>query len=96
MDNPNPNANANPNQVPVFCCDELQTPQSMPMFLSRKALQEAWVVSGRKLSELPQQAPLLSMAVLTMALLAVATLTTMASLTVAITYYALAVMDLQP
>eukprot|EP00964_Phaeocystis_antarctica_P095987 scaffold62364_cov54-Phaeocystis_antarctica.AAC.6 len=24
-------------QVPVFCCDELQTPQSMPMFLSRKA-----------------------------------------------------------
>jgi len=82
--------------VPVFCCDELQTPQSMPMFLSRKALQEAWVVSGRKLSELPQQAPLLSMAVLTMALLAVATLTTMASLTVAITYYALAVMDLQP
>ena len=43
-------------QVPVFCCDELQTPHAMPMFLSRKALQEAWVVSGRKLSDLPQQA----------------------------------------
>jgi len=43
-------------QVPVFCCDELQSPQSMPMFLSRKALQEAWVVSGRKLCDLPQQA----------------------------------------
>ena len=48
-------------QVPVFCCDELQTPQSMPMFLSRKALQEAWVVSGRKLSELPQQAAMLTL-----------------------------------
>ena len=43
-------------QVPVFCCDELQSPQSKPMFLSRKALQESWVVSGRKLADLPQTA----------------------------------------
>ena len=71
-------------QVPVFCCDELQTPHAMPMFLSRKALQEAWVVSGRKLSDLPQQAIklpwlyfLLTVALLTtMDMLAVAILTT--------------------
>lgn len=51
-------------QVPVFCCDELQQPEVMPMFLSRKALQETWVVSGRKLSELPAQQAVMDLRVL--------------------------------
>ena len=39
--------------VPVFSCDELQSPTVMPLFLSRKALAEAWVTSGRKLADIP-------------------------------------------
>jgi len=40
-------------QLPVFCTDELQSPTAMPVFLSRKALVEAWVTSGRKIGDLP-------------------------------------------
>ena len=39
--------------VAVFCCDELQSPSVMPVFLSRKALVEAWITSGRKIADLP-------------------------------------------
>jgi len=50
--------------LPIFCCDELQGPAAMPMFLSRKALAETWVVSGRKLAELPQQQAVMDLRVL--------------------------------
>ena len=51
------------------------------MFLSRKALQEAWVVSGRKLSELPQQA---AMRALTLALALILTPTQALALALAL------------
>jgi len=38
--------------VPVFMCAGLATPSRMPFFLSKKALAEAWLVSGRKFAEL--------------------------------------------
>lgn len=41
--------------VPVFSCDALQSPTVMPLFLSRKALAEAWVTSGRKLADIPSE-----------------------------------------
>ena len=49
--------------VPLFSCEELQSPQVAPLFLSRKALAEAWVVSGRKLTELPQNLTVLDLGV---------------------------------
>ena len=36
----------------------------MPMFLSRKALAETWVVSGRKLGDLPPQQAVMDLRVL--------------------------------
>ena len=41
--------------LPVFCCDELQSAAVMPMFMSHEDLAHAWVLSGRKREELPEQ-----------------------------------------
>ena len=50
--------------LPVFCCDELQSARAMPMFLSRKALAETWLMSGRKLSDMPEQQAVMDLRVL--------------------------------
>ena len=50
--------------VPVFCCDELQSDKVMPVFLSRKALAETWVTSGRKLADIPKNMAVLDLGVL--------------------------------
>ena len=50
--------------VPVFCCDELSSPSTMPVFLSRKALAEAWVTSGRKIKEMPENLNVMDLGVL--------------------------------
>jgi len=50
--------------VPVFCCDELQSESVLPVFLSRKALAEAWVTSGRKIAALPQNLTVMDLGVL--------------------------------
>lgn len=49
--------------VPVFTCDELSSPGRTPIFMSRKALAESWVVSGRKLAELPANIAVLDLGV---------------------------------
>ena len=48
----------------VFCCDELSSPSTMPVFLSRKALAEAWVTSGRKIKEMPENLNVMDLGVL--------------------------------
>ena len=50
--------------VPCFCCDELQSPTHFPVFLSRKALAEAWVVSGRKIGDIPANLTVMDLGVL--------------------------------
>ena len=42
-------------ELPVFCCDELQSAAVMPMFMSHEDLAHAWVLSGRKREDLPEQ-----------------------------------------
>ena len=49
--------------VPVFSCDELTSASKTPLFLSRKALAEAWVTSGRKLADLPQNLAVMDLGV---------------------------------
>ena len=53
-----------PWHVPVFCCDELQSPTTMPIFLSRKAMAEAWVTSGRKIQAMPENLSVMDLGVL--------------------------------
>lgn len=50
--------------VPVFCCDTLSSPSTMPVFLSRKALAEAWVTSGRKIKDMPENLNVMDLGVL--------------------------------
>ena len=34
--------------MPIFLCDQLQTPMALPIFFDRRDLALAWVASGRK------------------------------------------------
>ena len=50
--------------LPTFCCDELQSPTIMPVFLSRADLVAAWVASGRSRETVPAQLAVIELRVL--------------------------------
>jgi hypothetical protein len=50
--------------LPVFCCDELQSPQIMPMFFSQPELADTWLQTGRSAESLPQSVAVLDLRVL--------------------------------
>ena len=51
-------------QLPLFVCDELETPQVLPVFLSRADLMETWVAAGRKPENLPQNLTVMDLRIL--------------------------------
>ena len=42
-------------QLPIFACDELQSPSAMPMFFSHADVSAAWELSGRLREDVPEQ-----------------------------------------
>ncbi|KAL1525129.1 hypothetical protein AB1Y20_020001 [Prymnesium parvum] len=53
-----------PWQLPVFLCDELQSPDLLPVFFSRATLVEAWVESGRSKETVPANLSVIDLRVL--------------------------------
>lgn len=51
-------------QLPLFCCDELESPNVLPIFLSRADLVETWVASGRKREDLPENLTVMDLRIL--------------------------------
>ena len=51
-------------QLPVFCCDELQSPTVLPVFLNRADLVRAWEASGRKREDVPEALSVIDLKVL--------------------------------
>ena len=51
-------------QLPVFCCDELQSSSVFPVFLSRAALVQAWLLSGRTRETVPENLTVMDLRVL--------------------------------
>jgi len=51
-------------QLPVFVCDELQSPTVMPVFMSRSDLVQAWVASGRERESVPDNLGVMDLRVL--------------------------------
>lgn len=51
-------------QLPLFCCDELESPNVLPVFLSRADLVETWVASGRKREDLPENLTVMDLRIL--------------------------------
>eukprot|EP00908_Phaeocystis_cordata_P018673 Transcript_30136.p1 GENE.Transcript_30136~~Transcript_30136.p1 ORF type:complete len:262 (-),score=85.87 Transcript_30136:89-796(-) len=51
-------------QLPVFCCDEMQTEAFTPIFLRHEDMVEAWVASGRPREQAPQQVAVMDLRLL--------------------------------
>ena len=51
-------------QLPVFVCDEMQTENLLPLFLSRADLTETWLESGRARESLPEEVAVMDLRVL--------------------------------
>ena len=41
-------------QMPIFSCDDLQSPRMLPLFLSRADLAATWVAAGRTRETVPE------------------------------------------
>lgn len=51
-------------QLPVFCCDELQSASLLPMFLSRHDLVRAWIAAGHSREDVPENLTVMDLRVL--------------------------------
>ena len=51
-------------QFPIFCCDELQGPKMMPMFLNRVDLAVTWEAAGKPKESIPSQITVMDLRVL--------------------------------
>ena len=50
--------------LPVYCHDDFQTPQMMPLFFSAADLQAGWLRSGRAADAVPENLPVMELRVL--------------------------------
>ena len=50
--------------LPVYCHDDFQTPQMMPLFFSAADLQAGWIRSGRAADAVPEDLPVMELRVL--------------------------------
>jgi len=51
-------------QFPIFCCDELQGPKMMPMFVSRFDLAQTWEAAGKSKESIPSEITVMDLRVL--------------------------------
>ena len=51
-------------RIPIFSCDELQSPRMLPLFLSRADLAATWVAAGRPKESIPENVTVMELRLL--------------------------------